>query len=118
MKAFIASACLFALLICAITANCYFIDRACSELIELSDNLRFDSDELCKNGLDELQSVWDERKPFLRLSMNSSRLEDLEAYIISMKIYFAEGRRAEFESARALFSDGLADLRFFEELHF
>ena len=104
MKAWIASLCLFLVLIAIIVANAIYVHRVTDHLQAVARELRFE-DEKTAADLDELSAYWDHHRTFIALSIGYRELDHVCETILYLRAAYDTKSASDFEAYRRLLSD-------------
>ncbi len=110
MKVFAFAVILFALMLAFITYNYIYVHKASDELTKLTMSLTQDDTD----GIAELTSLWEEKHPFISISTEETKEEDIEDLLSALSVYGESGNTDEFERTRALLVNAFRELAAFE----
>lgn len=104
MKAWIASLCLFAVLIGIIVGNAIYVHRVTDHLKEVAYELRFDAENTV-HTLDALSAYWNRHRTFIALSIGYRELDHVCETILYLRAAYDTKNASDFEAYRRLLSD-------------
>jgi len=109
MKAWIASLCLFLLLLAAIVGNAIYIHRVAEHLCGITDALCFEGPDT-EDALNELASYWERHRSFVALSIGYRELDHVCETMISLRTAYDTRNASDFECYRQLLSDAVQEI--------
>ena len=109
MKAWIASLCLFVLLIGIIVINAIYVHRISAHLCDVVGGLSIE-DAHTQEQLDALDAYWQKHHPLVGLSIGYRDLDHVSELLISLRAAYETKSASEFESYRQLALDAATEL--------
>ena len=115
MKILIASAILFALMLCGIAINAIYINKVATRLQNALEELPDIDDPDCAEKARELLAYWEKHEPFVGLSVSFAVVDKLSEQAILLANCAECGDVFGFRSARSLLGDCIEDVRRLEQ---
>ena len=110
MKAFVFALILLTLMLAFISYNYIYVRSASDELASLALSLtKGDTD-----GVDRLTALWEEKHPFISISTEETKEENISDLLSALSVYSKSGNTDEFERTRALLVNAFNELSAFE----
>ena len=109
MKAWIASLCLFLLLIGVIIANAIYVHRVTDHLREATEALVFDEASTA-DALDALWEYWNRHRALIALSIGFRELDHVCETMISLRASYDTRSASDFEQYRRLLADAADEI--------
>lgn len=110
MKAFVFALILLTIMLAFVSYNYIYVRSASDELAELTLSLTQDDTD----GINKLTSLWEEKHPFVSISTEESKEENIEDLLSSLSVYSKSGNTDEFERVKALLVNAFRELAAFE----
>lgn len=110
MKAFIASLCALAALLCLILLNAAFVHRTAGELTGRIEALEINDTD----ALSELEHYWKEKKALIGLSVSTNMIQSIDERIAEMHAAIVQGDEVELEAASRLALVAIERVRYHE----
>ncbi len=110
MKVFAFAVILLALMLAFVSYNYIYVRSASDELAELTLSLTQDDTD----GINKLTSLWEEKHPFVSISTEESKEENISDLLSALSVYARSGNTDEFERTRALLVNAFRELAAFE----
>ena len=109
MKAWVASLCLFLVLIGIIIANAIYVHRVTNHLCGVTEHLQFD-DAKAAQALDELAAYWNRHRALVALSIGYRDLDHVCETIICLRAAYDTQSASDFETYRRILSDAAVEI--------
>ena len=109
MKALPISIILFLLLIFTIITNAIFINKTADEINDLASSVPFSENK--KDTINKINTVWEERRPFLAFSITTDILDNITSTIICLNEAYNSSNESEIKKYSALLSDQTHTIR-------
>lgn len=115
MKGFMATVCIFALILGVIITNKIYLTTTSTELLRQAESLR---EEIPKSigHIDRLQSDWKQNKDIMQISVTHKRIDTVTDLIDSLRAYAISHDEVEYKKTAALLINALEEIKRFEEL--
>lgn len=115
MKGFVATVCIFVLILGVILINKIYLTTTSTELLRQAEVLREQIPESIES-IDHLQSVWEQNKDIMQISVTHKRIDTVTDLIDALGAYALSRNEVEYKKTAALLINALEEIKRFEEL--
>lgn len=114
MKGFLATICIFVLVLAIILTNKIYLTNVSTDFLQQAQSLRGNLPHSI-NRIEKLQKDWDNNKDLLQISVSHKRIDTVTDLIDALLCYARMQDETEYKKTAALLVNALEEIKRFEE---
>lgn len=115
MKGFVATVCIFGIVLGIILTNKSYLTTTSTELLRQAEELR---EQIPKSvePIDLLQEIWEKNKDIMQISVTHKRIDTVTDLIDALRSYALSRDEMEYQKTAVLLINALEEIKRFEEI--